>query len=56
MTTVDKEMLLEWLKKEFYSAKEGKEKFDDYSTRRYYDGLMSAYQNLKFALYTDEIK
>ena len=56
MVKIDRDELLEWLKKEFYTAKRENELTTDAYTRRYTDGVMSAYQNIKFAIDTGEIK
>ena len=53
---VDKTELLEWLRKEFYVAKSRLESCADLSDRRFQQGQMTAYQYLKFALDTGEIK
>lgn len=42
---IDKQKLLEWAKKEFYAALERKD-----------EGAMLAYQNLKYAVDTNEIE
>ena len=53
---VDQDELMEWLKKEFYASKAHFDSATDLASRKFHEGEMTAYQYLKYALETGEIK